>query len=105
MKISRVDLWIAGVALLAFSVPALGQTQAPNQTQSKIVVPADTTIPLVLKNTISSRTASVGQAIYCETIYPITVGNRIVIPVGSYVKGSVTQVVRPGHVKGKAKIG
>jgi hypothetical protein len=105
MKISRVDLWITGVFLLALSVPTLGQTKAPNQTPSKIVVPADTTIPLVLKNTISSRTASVGQAIYCETIYPITVGNRIVIPVGSYVKGSVTQVVRPGHVKGKAKIG
>jgi hypothetical protein len=68
-------------------------------------VPADTTIPLVLKNTISSRTASVGQAIYCETIYPITVGDRIVIPTGSYVKGSVTQVIRPGHVKGKAQIG
>jgi type IV secretion system protein VirB10 len=105
MKISRVDLCIAGVFLLALSVPVLGQTKAPNQAPSRIVVPADTTIPLVLKNTISSRTASVGQAIYCETIYPITVGNRIVIPVGSYVKGSVTQVVRPGHVKGKAKIG
>jgi hypothetical protein len=33
------------------------------------------------------------------------VNNRIVIPVGSYVKGRITQVVRPGHVKGKAQIG
>jgi type IV secretion system protein VirB10 len=47
----------------------------------------------------------VGQAIYCETIFPVTVGNRIIIPVGSSVKGSVTQVVRPGHVKGRAQIG
>jgi type IV secretion system protein VirB10 len=68
-------------------------------------VPADTTIPLELKNAISSRTAYVGQAVYCETIYPVTVGNRIVIPVGSYVKGAITQVVRPGRVKGKAQIG
>jgi hypothetical protein len=105
MKISRVDAWILGVTLLASGVPLVAQTKEANQPQSKIMVPADTTIPLVLKNTISSRTAYVGQAIYCETIYPITVGNRIVIPVGSYVKGSVTQVVRPGRVKGKAKLG
>jgi len=84
------------------SKPAVAPAAAAS---SKVVVPADTTIPLALKNTISSRTASVGQAIYCETIYPIVVGNRIVIPVGSYIKGSVTQVVRPGRVKGKALLG
>jgi hypothetical protein len=72
---------------------------------SKVVVPAETTIPLELKNTINSRTAYAGQAIYCATIYPITVGNRIVIPVGTYVKGEVTQVMHPGRVKGKAQLG
>ncbi len=78
---------------------------APAPASSRWTVPANTAIPLELKNTLSSRTAYVGQAIYCETIYPITVGNRIVIPVGSYVKGAVTQVIRPGRVKGKAQIG
>ncbi|HLY60312.1 MAG TPA: hypothetical protein VKV95_06055 [Terriglobia bacterium] len=105
MRISRYNPWIIGAFVLASCAHAQGQANSTNQAQSKIVVPVDTTIPLVLKNTISSRTAAVGQAIYCETIYPITVGNRIVIPVGSYVKGSVTQVIRPGHVKGKAQIG
>ncbi len=84
--------------------PALSKSAAASAS-SKLVVPADTTIPLQLKNSITSRTAYVGQAIYCETIYPITVNNRIVIPVGTYVKGSVTQVIRPGHVKGKAQLG
>jgi type IV secretion system protein VirB10 len=73
--------------------------------QNTLVVPANTTIPLVLRNTINSRTTRPGQAIYCDTIFPITVGNRIVIPRGTSVKGSVTQVVRPGHAKGKAQIG
>lgn len=72
---------------------------------AKLVVPAETTIPLVLKNTVSSRTAYKGQAVYCETIYPITVDNRVVLPVGTYVKGAVTQVVRPGRIKGKAQLG
>ncbi len=84
------------------SAPAKSHTD-PGST--KFVVPADTTIPLALKNALSSRTAYVGQAIYCETIYPITVADRIVIPVGSYVKGAVTQVIRPGRVKGRAQLG
>ncbi len=106
----RPSSWVVVVmAVLVF--PARGGAQsAPASTQpapadSQLVVPAETTIPLVLKNTISSRTAQVGQAIYCETIFPITLGNRIVIPTGSSVKGSVTQVVRPGRLKGKAQIG
>ena len=92
-------------------LPGLGSGQNPTapaaapSSDTRIVVPANTTIPVSLKNTISSRTASVGQAIYCQTIYPIVVNDRIVIPVGSYVKGAVAQVVRAGRVKGTAKIG
>jgi len=68
---------------------------------SALVVPAETTIPLRLMNTINSRTAQAGQALYCETIFPITSGNQIVIPRGSSVKGSITQVVRPKRGKNK----
>src|ERR1700674_2228118 len=84
----------------------LATPKAPaDASSSRVVIPVNTTIPLELKNTLNSRTAYVGQAVYCETIYPITLGNRIVIPVGSYVRGAVTQVVRPGRVKGRAQIG
>jgi type IV secretion system protein VirB10 len=86
-------------------LPAQENDKPASGPGSRIVVPTETTIPLTLRNTINSHTAYPGQAIYCETIYPITVGNRIVIPVGSYVKGAVTQVVRPGRVKGKAQVG
>ncbi len=102
-----IAILLALVSVLITPHRARGQSNAAHETpaSSKFVVPADTTIPLALKNSISSRTAYVGQAIYCETIYPITVGNRIVIPAGSYVKGAVTQVLRPGRVKGKAQLG
>jgi hypothetical protein len=102
---------LAIAAVLLGPLPMRAQNSAvshkapPPAESSQIVVPVDTTIPLSLKNTVNSRTAFAGQAIYCETIYPITVGNRIVIPVGSYVKGAVTQVIRPGRVKGKAQVG
>lgn len=91
--------------------PLAAQTEVaksnPPQSQAgtTVTVPVDTRIPLVLRNAISSKTAYPGQAIYCQTIYPITVDNRIVIPVGSYVKGAVTNVVKPGRIRGKAKMG
>jgi hypothetical protein len=98
-------------AAVAPTAPAQVQNAAATSTSpgrptiSALVVPKDTTIPVELRNSINSRTASIGQAIYCDTIYPITVNDRIVIPAGSWVKGEVTQVVRPGHVKGRAQIG
>jgi hypothetical protein len=97
---------LAGTSLLAGAQePNPEPTPQPKPENEEITVPADTAIPLALTNTINSRTAYVGQGVYCETIYPITVGDRIVIPVGSYVKGAITQVVRPGRVKGKAQLG
>jgi len=105
-------LWV--VACLLFPWPLCAQTApaqtspapaAPEASASKVVVPAETTIPVELRSPINSRTAHVGQAVYAETIFPITVGSRIVIPVGSSVKGSITQVVRPGRLKGRAQIG
>jgi hypothetical protein len=88
--------------------PAPAPAASPAASKSgvdKIIVPADTTIPLELKNIINSRTAYAGEAIYCTTIYPITVGNRIVLPVGTYVKGEVTEVKHAGRIKGKAQLG
>lgn len=111
MKASQLPLLIFAIGFLL--LPHSARSQAPpepakpqaNPGPRKMILPADTTIPLVLKNTLSSKTAFAGMGVYCETIYPITLGNRIVIPVGSYVKGAITQVVRPGRVKGKAQLG
>lgn len=102
-------LSLLGVLLLTVWRPSAAQTAAaqdnPPQPDATVTVPVDTQIPLVLRNAISSKTAYAGQAIYCQTIYPITVNNQIVIPVGSYVKGAVTQVIKPGRIRGKARLG
>ena len=111
MKRNRMLLAGLGITLVAFPLSGGAQADHPapaataRPASPDIVVPAETTIPVRLLNTISTRSGYVGQAIYCETIFPITVNNRIVIPVGSSIKGAVTQVVRPGRVKGKAQLG
>lgn len=108
--------WLPAAILLpalALAGQAPATTQIGNPTPAatpaaatgQIVVPIHTNIPLELRNALNSRTAYAGEAIYCNTIYPITVNDRIVIPVGAYVKGRITQVTRPGRVKGKAQMG
>jgi hypothetical protein len=69
-----------------------------------LVVPQGTTIPVALVNSISTKTAKDGDGVYARTTFPITVDNQIVIPVGSSIKGKITEVARPGRVKGKAEL-
>jgi type IV secretion system protein VirB10 len=70
----------------------------------KIVVPTGTQLPLVLHNSISTRSAKPGDPVYLETLFPIVVEDRIVIPAGSYVYGEVMESKRPGRVKGRGEL-
>src|SRR5207302_1469222 len=65
---------------------------------------AGTKIPLALVNSLSTRHSAEGDRVYLEAVFPITMGGRIVIPRGSYVVGTLTEVKRPGRVKGKGEL-
>ncbi len=68
------------------------------------LVPAGTKVPLSMINSISTKTASEGERIYLETVFPILANGRVVIPPGSYVAGTVTDVKRPGRVHGRGEL-
>jgi type IV secretion system protein VirB10 len=70
----------------------------------EFVIDPGTRIPLSLINSITTKHAAEGDRIYLETVFPILVGGKIVIPPGSYVAGTVTQVKRPGRMKGRGEI-
>ena len=69
----------------------------------RITVPAGTRVAVVLENGISTRSAKVGDSLYFHTSFPITQNNRIVIPVGSYLRGELLETKRPGRIKGKGE--
>ena len=116
-----VLLLVFAVALVAAAQePAPNQTtnqspnQAPNQTQSSpepalpagktFLVDTGTHVPLSLINSVSTKNAIVGDRIYLETVFPVLVDGRIVIPPGSYVAGTITDIKRPGRVKGRGEL-
>src|SRR5919197_5405918 len=76
----------------------------PDKVQPPVVVPAGTVIPVTLTSRITTKHAKDGDGIYGKTAFPITVDNKIVIPEGSAIRGRITEVKRPGRVKGKAEL-
>lgn len=68
------------------------------------VINAGTKIPLALVNSISTKHTSPGDRVYLETAFPVTRQGKIVIPRGSYVAGTVTEVKRAGRIKGKPEL-
>ncbi len=67
-------------------------------------VAAGVKLPLSLINSISTKHSQQGDRVYLETAFPILARGRIVIPVGSYVAGTVTEIKKPGRVKGRGEL-
>jgi len=67
-------------------------------------VPAGTKVLLQLKSAIDTKSAKPGDGVYLYSIFPVVVGNRVMIPTGVYVQGVVDRVQRGGRVKGKAQL-
>ena len=63
-----------------------------------------TRVPLSLINSVSTRHSAEGDRVYLETVFPLLSNGRIVVPVGSYVAGTVTQLKKPGRVKGRGEL-
>jgi hypothetical protein len=72
---------------------------------NRYLVPQGTKILLSLTSAVNTKSAKPGDGVYLISTFPVVAGNRVLIPAGVYVQGSVDQVVRPGHVKGRAQVG
>jgi hypothetical protein len=82
------------LSLLAFLVPLSRATEIPKNTH----------VLLRMVNSISTRTAQEGAQVYMQTASPISDGGRIIVPVGSYVQGTVLISKRSGKVSGRAQL-
>jgi type IV secretion system protein VirB10 len=85
--------------------PAVAPPPPPQRKTSseRVTLPAGTRLAVVLENGLSTRTAKAGDSIYMRTSFPITQNNRIIVPVGSYVRGELLESKRPGRIKGRGE--
>jgi len=96
-------MWSRVFGAVALASVVLSAQEGAAETTNFTVTPG-TRVPLSLINSVSTKHAAEGDRVYLETVFPILVDGRIVIPPGSYVAGTITQVKRPGRVKGRGEL-
>jgi hypothetical protein len=85
-------------------VPQPVAASVPTMNTAVLEIPAGTKVPLALKNAISTKTTREGDPVYAETVFPVVVNERVVIPAGTYVQGRITNSKRAGRIKGHAEV-
>jgi hypothetical protein len=89
---------------LTLSLGASRESGQETVTEAEIAIPEGTIIPIVITEYLNTRSSQVGDVFYADTTYPIWVQQRLIIPKGSTIRGTVTEVVRPGKIKGKGRL-
>jgi len=69
-----------------------------------ITIPDGTTLSLALETAISSAASRSGDLVVARLAEGVRVGERVVAPAGSEVRGRVTAAVPSGRVKGNARL-
>ena len=81
------------------------QTPAKREPKKdELVIPAGTKIPVRLQHALSTKNSRAGDGVYARTTFPFAMNDRIVVPAGTYVQGTITHIQRAGHVKGRAEV-
>jgi len=94
----------------ASGVAGEGSTQAARTSSPArpayrdVTIPAGTTLPLALTSGIASDTSAVEDVVTAELTRAVTSDGREVLPAGTRLTGSVTNVDDSGRVKGRAMI-
>lgn len=70
----------------------------------ELTVPSDAVLGLQIERTVSSELARPEDKVDARVTRDVRVADRVAIPAGSTVRGSVTEVDRGGRMKGKARL-
>jgi hypothetical protein len=73
-------------------------------TYREVTLPAGTTLPLDLQTAVASDTSQVEDSVRATLRRAITVQGKQVLPAGTEVVGTVTDVERAGRVKGRSRV-
>jgi hypothetical protein len=82
--------------------PAVVEAKA--EVLREVTIPAGTTLRLKLQSAVASDSSEVEDTVRAELRQAVSVEGQAVLPVGTEVVGTVTDVERSGRVKGRAHV-
>ena len=72
--------------------------------QPTIEVPAGTKVVLATTSPVWAKTAKLGDSVYAETAFPVTVNDQMAIPPRTYVRGQIDILTLPRLLSGHAEL-
>ncbi len=99
-------LMVAGAAgsTLAAQSPSEPVPNENNPAPAVITLPAGTRIELALTAPVWSRSTGPGHPLYAQADFPVVIANRVAIPPGTFVEGTIESVLRPKWRSSRAQI-
>jgi len=79
-------------------------TPAPRPTPKPKIVAAGTSLPIVLEQELTTKTARAEDPVVASLADDVVVDGEVLLPKGAEVHGSVVSSVRSGRTKGRARI-
>jgi len=104
MKLRKFSPCVFLLVFVLAAATGAGQQNDQAVLSDGITVPYGTIIPIAIADYLNTRNSQAGDVFYAETVYPIWVQQTLIIPKGSNIRGTVTEVVRPGRIKGKGRL-
>jgi hypothetical protein len=90
---------------LTASTPPVEPARAAEPAYREVTLPTGTSLPIDLRTTVASDTSHVEDHVRATLRQPVLVRGVEVLPAGTVLAGHVTEAVRPGRVKGRARVG
>jgi hypothetical protein len=84
--------------------PATAQTEPPATPPKPLVVPAGTSIPVILSTTLNSHKNKPGEEFEASVAAPVVLDGEAAIPKGARVTGVIATAKKQGAVKGEAEM-
>lgn len=84
--------------------PAAVETAKAEPELREVTIPAGTTLRLRLQSAVASDSSKIEDTVRAELRQAVSVDGKAVLPAGTEVVGTVTDVERSGRVKGRAHI-
>lgn len=90
--------------LLWAARPSLGIAQSAPPQAAAVLLPAGSRIELAVTRPVRAKTARPGDPIYAQTDFPVTVGEQLAIPAGTFVEGTLESITLPTRRSSHAEL-
>jgi hypothetical protein len=81
-----------------------GPPKSATEARKPFVVAAGTTITVRLSTALGSQTSKTGDSFIASVAYPVTMGDKVVIPKSADAVGTVVEAKAKGKIKGEARL-